>query len=392
MHLSAKKLILSGFVFILLLAIPITVYLVKQQQTTQSSAIAATTLSFSPSNPSVKSGEVTDLAIFVDPSQTNAVKYVKIVLSYDSTKLATVSGGVKIDSWTVSDGSTFTPNLATQVEYAPNTISFALDLGSSPQNLILTKTRVATVSFKALSATEQDVPTQVIFANQSQVLSAGQTITNVLSSSAPANITVTQDTVTPTFTATPTPTTAPVVSPTSAPTATQSSTLDGEEDATESADLDNLTASLSGSGLVCESLTAEPSVGTAPFSVNFTAVGSSSGSAITKVSFDYGDNTTQNVTDTGGVGTDAVSVLVTHTYNQSGTFTAKATLTDEEGNLTTDGCSANIIVGEQATASASPTQAAPSPLPATGPTSGILAIGTIGAVLFLIGAILLLAL
>jgi hypothetical protein len=385
MHLSAKKLVLSGFVFILLLAIPITVYLVKQQQTTQSSAVAATTLSFSPSNPAVENGETTDLDIFVDPSQTNAISYVKLVLSYDSTKLATVSGGVKINSWTVSDGSTFTPSLANAVEYAPNTISFALDLGTSPQNLILTKTKIATVTFEAISTTEQDVPTQVIFANQSQVLSAGQTITNVLSSSAPANITVTQNSATPTFTPTPIPTVVPTLTPAS----TQSSTLEGQEDlATESASLNSLT----GSGLVCENLTAEPSVGTAPFSVNFTAVGSSSSSAITKVSFDFGDNTTQDVTDTGGVGTDAVSVLVTHTYNQSGTFNAKTTLTDEDGNITTEGCTANIIVGEQEIASASPTLAAPSPLPATGPTNGIIAIGTIGAILFLIGAILLLAL
>ncbi|OGH02968.1 MAG: hypothetical protein A2798_00890 [Candidatus Levybacteria bacterium RIFCSPHIGHO2_01_FULL_37_17] len=379
MHLSAKKLLLSGFIFVLLLAIPITVYLVKQQQTTQSSAVAATTLSFSPTSPSVKLGQNTDLDIFVDPSNTNAISYIKIILSYDSTKLATASGGVKINSWTVSDGTTFTPSLAKAVEYTPNAISFAINLGTNPQNLISTKTKIATVTFNTIAPTEQDVPTQVIFANQTQVLSAGQNVVNVLSSSAPANITVTQDT--PSSTPTLTPTVTPTII---ALTPTPISTSSGS--ASES-------AQLSSGELICESLTVDPNtLGTAPFSVNLTAVGSSSSSAITKVSFDFGDSNTQDVTDAGGVGTDAVSVLVSHTYATSGTFSAKATLTDEDGNVTNNGCSATILVGQASTVSSTPTEAAPSPLPPTGPTGSIIAVGALGALLFLIGAVVLLAL
>ena len=378
MHLSAKKLLLLGFVFVLLFAIPLTVYLVKQQQSTQSSAVAATTLSFFPQNPSIKKGQTADLDIFVDPSSTNAISFIKIVLSYDSTKLASVSGGVKINSWTVSDGTTFTPNLDQGVEYSPNTISFALNLGTSPQNLIQTKTKIATVSFTAVAETEQDVPTQVIFANQTQVLSAGANVVNVLSSSAPANIIVSSET--PSATSTPTPTTAIIATLSPTVTGTPSSTPSAS--ASDSATLDDL---------LCESLTVDPAtVGTAPFSVNLTAVGSSSSSAITKVTFDFGDATGQDVTDAGGIGTDAVSVLVSHTYTSSGTFNAKATLTDENGNVSSNDCTATISV-EGAPSTSTPTQAVPSPLPPTGP-NGLITIGAIGAMLFFIGAILLLAL
>lgn len=381
MHLSAKNLLLLGFVFVLLLAIPLTVYLVKQQQTTQSSAVAATTLSFFPQNPSVKKDQTADLDVFVDPANTNAVSFIKIVLSYDSTKLATVSGGVKINSWTVSDGTTFTPNLDQGVEYNPNTVSFAINLGTSPQNLIQTKTKIATVSFKAIAETEQDVPTQVIFSNQTQVLSAGANVVNVLSSSAPANIIVTSEA--PSSTATPTPTTAATTTLTPTVTVTPSSTQSAS--ASDSASLNDL---------VCESLTVDPATaGTAPFSVNLTAIGSSSSSAITKVTFDFGDTTTgQDVTDAGGIGTDAVSVLVSHTYASSGTFIAKATLTDEDGNVSSGGCTTTINVeGALSTSTPTPTQAAPSPLPPTGP-NGLITMGAIGAMLFFIGAILLLAL
>lgn len=383
MHLSARKLLLLGFVFVLLFAIPLTVYLVKQQQTTQSSAVAATTLSFFPQNPSVKKDQIADLDVFVDPANTNAVSFIKIVLSYDSTKLATVSGGVKINSWTVSDGTTFTPNLDQEVEYSPNTISFAINLGTSPQNLIQTKTKIATVSFKAIAETEQDVPTQIIFSNQTQVLSAGANVVNVLSSSAPANIIITSEALSPT--ATPTPTTALT---TLTPTVTGVPTSTSSASASDSASLNDL---------VCESLTVDPATtGTAPFSINLTAVGSGSSSAITKVTFDFGDTTGQDVTDAGGIGTDAVSVLVSHTYASSGTFTAKATLTDENGNVSSGSCTATInvegaLLTSTSTSTPTPTQASPSPLPPTGP-NGLIAMGAIGAMLFFIGAILLLAL
>ncbi len=382
MHLSGKKILLLGFVFVLLIAIPLTVYMVKQQQSTQSSAVAATTLSFFPTNPSIKEGETGDLDIFVDPASTNAVSFIKIVLSYDSTKLATVSGGVKVNSWAVSDGSTFTPSIVDGPTFNPNTLSFSLNLGTSPQNLILTRTKIATVSFKAIAKTDDDVPTQVIFSNQTQVLSAGESVVNILSSSAPANITVAGDEAsTPTSSPSPTITVVPTGSLTPTLTVTPTATPSGS--ASESASL---------ADFVCNSLTVDPSsLGTAPFSVNLTAVGSTStSSAITKVAFDFGDTTGQDVTDAGGIGTDAVSVLVSHTYAQSGTFNAKATLIDENGNETTSGCTTTITV-EGADSTATPTQAVPSPLPATGP-NGLITMGAIGAVLFFIGALLLFAL
>lgn len=388
-HLTGRRILLLGFIVVLLIAIPITVFLVKQQQQTQSSAVAATTLSFFPTTPSAGVGEIANLDIFVDPSSSNAVNFIKVVLTYDSTKVATVEAGLRVNSWTLSSGTTFTPVLEAGPTYAPNSVSFSINTGASPQNLIQSRTKIATVSFKAIAPTEEGIPTQIIFANQSQVLSAGDSVVNVLSSSAPALLTISlaSATGTPTLTPTrtPTPTIAPATTGTLTPTITPTPDTGG--------DLGELDSNLNlgdDTGLLCSSLNVDPSTqGVAPFSVNFTATGSSSASAIIKVSFDFGDGASKDVTDSGGIGTDAISVLTSHTYQSAGTFTATATLTDEVGNETAEGCSADITVSSSSTPT--PTLIMPSPLPPTG-GNGFITIGAIGAMLFFIGAILLFAL
>ncbi len=471
--LSGKKLLFFGFIIVLLIAIPVTVYLVRQQQKTQSSAEAATTLSMLPTPQTKNVGENVSFDIYLDPSNINQISYAKLVLSYDSTKLATFDGTFAVAQWPSADGSSFTPSIPIGPDYGPGTITVAMSVGGSPQNVLTTRTKVASVTFKTIAPTEDNVPTQVTFGNQSQLLSAGGTGgtdevgSNLISglsggsvnikataSEAPLCVNLALDKsasgqipYTIKFTATGSDGDGNVaglkidfgdgkdVSPsdgaegtegygTPLATASASHTYDKAGSYTASATITddqglqtsgcstpiNITAASTtvttaptksptpttagqAETLTCSSLTLDPATsGTAPFSVNLTANGSSTDAAISNVSFTFGDEQTQDVTDAGGVGTNSVSVLVSHTYATSGTFNAVATITDENGKISsTEACTAKVTVdgGSQAT----PTEfiASPSPLPPTGPTE-LITIGAIGVLMAFIGAILLLAL
>jgi hypothetical protein len=369
---SGKKLLLVGFIIVLLVAVPVTVYLVQQQQQTKSSAEAATKLSLVESPKTVKKNENVTFDIIADPSNINQIGYIKLVLIYDPTKLATITGSFAVAQWPSSDGSTFTPSIPIGPEYGEGTVTVEMSVGGSPQNVLQRSTKIGTITFKALDVTEAGVPTQVTFGNQTQVLSLGGTnnadegALSVLSNSTPGQVIITEagaGTGTPTDT--PTPTDTGDVTETPTPTTSV--------------------------GLTCSSLTLDPgNSGTAPFAVNLTAVGNSETSTISKVAFTFGDGQTQEVTDSGGVVTNSISVLTSHTYATSGTFNASATITDVDGNTATGNCKATVTV--KAEAGASPTAvASPSPLPPTGPT-GLITVGAIGVMLTFIGAILLFAL
>ena len=162
--LSGKKLLLLGFIIVLLVAIPVTVYLVGLQQKSKISAEAATTLSLLPTPLNV--GDTVSFDVYVDPSNVNEIAFVKLVLSYDSTKLATTEGTFAVSQWPAADGSSFTPSIPIGPEFSPGTITVAMSVGGSPQNVLKTRTKVATLTFKAIAQTEENVPTQVIFGNQ----------------------------------------------------------------------------------------------------------------------------------------------------------------------------------------------------------------------------------
>ncbi|GDX62308.1 hypothetical protein LBMAG33_6180 [Candidatus Levyibacteriota bacterium] len=85
---SAKKFILVGFIFILLIAIPASVYFLQKPQETQTEAAAETKLSFELKNPneSIKIGDNFDLDIKISPAG-NKVSYAKIVITYDTAYL-----------------------------------------------------------------------------------------------------------------------------------------------------------------------------------------------------------------------------------------------------------------------------------------------------------------
>ena len=354
---------------VLLIAIPVTVFLVQQQQKTKSGAVAATTLSVLPASQApIQVGNDVTLNVQVNPATattSNLVSYVKFTIMYDSTKLATDGAGF------VPDITAGLPLVLQGPVYGTGTISITLSAGGDATKVLQTVTNLGSVTFKALAITDT-APTQITFGNDTLVRSLGtsdQANENVLASANPAVLTIIGGTiVSPTPTLTPTPTVTPTLTPTPtpAPTATPSATAP-----------------------VCSKLAADVTSGNIPLNTNLTVTGNSSNSTISKVTFNFGDGQTQDITGSGGVGTSSVSVLQSHTYATAGTFQATATLTDANNAVSTANCSVTIAAGttQIATLTVTPTLT----LPPTGPAD-IIKIGSIGAVITLIGAVLLFAL
>lgn len=378
---SGKKLLLFGFIVVMLLVIPLTVYIVQQQQKTRSSAQKSTTLGFNPASVSnVYVGQNFNLDVMMNPG-VNQVSFVKMVINYDATKLATASAGpaacpIKPNDALCPNTIAF-PSILQGPIYGPGTISMTLSIGGSPQNIVQATTKIASLYFQAIAPTDA-APTQVTIDSQnSQVLSIASTdqfSENVLSSVSPANVTILASS-----SATPTPTPAPTATPTPTPTPTPAPT-----------------ATPTSQAPVCQSLSLSgPASGAAPYSLTLTATGTSSASTISKVTFNFGDSSIQDVTNGGGIGSSSVSVQTSHTYNSGGSFVASATFTDALGNVSdTTNCTETITVSATPSATVI-AQATPSPKPPllpTGPSDKIVAAGILGTIITIVGALVFFAL
>lgn len=360
MSFLSKKILLFGIIFTLLVAIPITMYLLTQGETRQKiSAVRATKLFFTPESVSTSVNQTFDLGVTVDPG-TNQISFVKLLINYDATKLATAGAGF-------SPNTSALPGVLEGPIYTPGKISVTLTVRADPTSVIQTQTQVGTVTFKAIADTA-GIPTQITFDaldNQTQVLSiasADLPSENVLSSTSPASVVIGASTLTPTAAASPTPTSG---TPTPTSRANQSP--------------------------VCTALNVDrAATGDVPFSITFTAVGSDTDGTISKVTFNFGDGPVEDVTQSGGIGTNSVSAQASHTYNSPGTYTASAIITDNAGGVSSGTtCTQIITVNEAPT----PTPLVPTPtLAPSGPGDSVVSIGVIGAILTVLGAILFFAL
>lgn len=377
---SAKKLLLIGFIIIMLIAIPVTVYFLQQQQETRTQAQAATVLTFAP--PSTQAsplqhavGDTFSLDMLVDPS-SNLVSFVRLEIQYDPTKLATASGE--------TEGESFSPNIAAFPStnegpvYEEGKVTVSLSVGSDPTKAIQTQTRIGSISFTALEPT--DTATLVTYGVQTQVLSIGsvdQASENVLSSTTPAAIVIAGET-TPTPSVTETPTITPSVTITETPTPSASPT------------------SVINQIPVCSNFTANPASGSAPLSVTFSSVGNDPDGSISQIAYNFGDGNVTTITE--GLGTASIQNSIAHTFNGGGTFTASAVMTDNSGatsvvsscqqTLVISGAPATPTATLVATGTSTPTPTIVSP----GPGGTIIGIGAFFTVLSVIGALLFFAL
>lgn len=367
---SRKKLLLLGFLFVILLVIPLTVYLVQQQQDLRSRANPTTTLQFTPAEDVATVGAKVDFDVWVSPGE-NQVNFIKLVVKYDATKLQATP-----DSFVLDTTTNFSIIQNPTIGADGDQLSVVLSI-SDPTKVIQEDKKIGTITFEVIGPSEG--PTEVSFdSTQIQIrsLSSGDSFTeNVFTNGTPAKLTIQDGEITPTPSpsVTPEPTTSPDLSPT--PTSTPSG--DGATPAENQIP-------------VCSTLTTDrTATGTSPFSLTFTATGSDTDGTISKVTFNFGDGPVEDVTTGGGIGTSSVSLANSHTYNNAGTFTATSMLTDDRGGASdTSACTVTVTVdGGSGT-----TDGTATPLPDTGPTETIVGAGILGGILFLIGTLLFFAL
>ncbi len=367
--LSRKKLLLLGFLFILILVIPLTVYLVKQQQDIRIRAEKSTTLSFSPTEDSAEGGSKVKFDIFVSPG-VNQIGLIKLVMKYDSTKISTTKESFELDK-------AFPLGFIQNPEIGPNgdELSFVVST-TDPTKVITQETKLGTVTFDVIAT--EETTTQISFdSNQIQIRGIeGDFTENVFLEGAPATLTITSGgEISPT----PTPTPTTVLSPTPTPTETSEEEGGGGAGATPAEN----------QAPVCQSLEPDKeTTGEAPLSITFTVNGTDADGTLNKVTFNFGEGAVEDETSGGGIGTSSVSLSKAHTYQNSGTFTASAILTDDRGGTSsTSSCTATITVSGGVSVTSEVT-----PLPATGPTQTIVGVGILGGILFLIGTLLFFAL
>jgi hypothetical protein len=354
---SYKKIFLLGFILVILIAIPFSVYVAQKRQTISTKAAKSTTLSFEPTSTTAKIGDTVNLDIMLDPG-TNLVSFAKLSIKFDASKFSADSLAQNQTGNALKE-----PIDPPQYDNTNGKATISLSIGADPVNAIKTKTKIATLQMKAKAETIS-TGSSVTFdttSDNTQVLSianADGTSENVLLSAA-SSATIIIAAAAPT--STPVPTSAPV--PTGSPS--------------------------SSSAPICSILEASgPTTGVAPYPLTLTATGSDSDGTISKISFNFGDSM-EDLTTGGGIGTSSVSGQLSHTYNTPGTYTAYAILTDNSNTLSAqrDSCTKTITISSANTIPTTPpTQ---QPLPPTGDGKIIFGLGAMGVIFTIVGGVLL---
>lgn len=403
--ISRKKLLLIGVLVVLLVTIPLTIFLISQRQDVRTEAQAATTLSFEPQSSAnapieYSQGDNITLDIYADPGEVNLIQFIELEILYDPTKISTPEAGV--ESIEIESGSLTLVDGPVATE---GKIALTLSTGVDPSSLISTRQKIATLNLKALENTD-GVPTAISFGPSTIVSSAAETdetTENVLSGALSAYINILPSSeISPSVSpepSSPAPTnTTPTVGLSPAPTSTLSATTTVTPTGTSGTST-NISP-------VCLALEADraPS-GASPFSITLTARGSDQDGTISKATVSFGDGQVMDITNSGGIGSSTVAASAAHTYQNAGTYTATAVLTDSDGGVSIDNCNITITVTESTSSSqttgtsgdgsTTTTSVAPTSvpnLPATGPDQRFIILGSIAGFITLIGAIIFLAL
>lgn len=366
-----------------IIAIPITIFLVQQQLQTRTQATPNTTLSFTPGTQSAEVGEDVTFGILMSPGN-NQVNYVKLVIKYDSTKLT-----ANESSFTVNEASGL--SILQGPVMGADTISVALSVGSDPTKVIQTDTNIGSVTFNVTGGSA--LPTDVTFDSTTEIRSINGANDdayneNVFLSGAPASVTILGgEEISPTPT-------IEVLSPTPVATVSVSPTPEVEEDDESLSEIP-----------ICSSIGLDVAAsGIAPYTITFAVSGTDIDGTIEMVSFDFGDGAFEDVTSGGGISSDTVDVTLAHTYEFTGDFIVSVILTDDTGETSdTNSCTTNVTITDEFGNTDSDdeedvedteevyNELTPTLAP-TGPTETIVGIGALGAVLFVIGTLLFFAL
>lgn len=212
-----KKIVFVVVAAILLITAPVIVYFVGNQQDIRSRAAPATTLSFSPSTISAAVDSQFTLNVAINTG-TNSVTAVKLVITFDSTKLEATS---------ITNGE-FAPKITASGVVSSGTASITVAADSTVNPIKGTGT-IAVLRMKGKAGTT--TPVTVKF-DASSFASGLSESTNVLTTTGVASVSITGSTVVPT----PTPTTANSSNTLITPTPTAIPTPTPTEEATVSAE------------------------------------------------------------------------------------------------------------------------------------------------------------
>lgn len=192
-----KRTVVIIFAIFLLLAIPISVFVVMKNQELRKKATPATSLSITPTTLTKAVGEEFTLEVKMNTAE-NQIVAVDLKILFDATKLEGV--------W-IRNGSMF-PNILSSGVVGSGTASIALGAPNTTTPVTGTGT-VATLRLKAIAATT--TPVTVRFGSDTFVGALNEGSTNALQTSVPATITIGGGTTTPTPTSL-TPTLTPTLS------------------------------------------------------------------------------------------------------------------------------------------------------------------------------------
>jgi len=161
-----KKIIFFIILIVILFAVPITVYMVGQQQELRSRAAPATVLALNPSTTNKARGDIFSFDVQIDTGGNN-VAMAELHLVYDPIKLEALS---------ITNGP-LAPKIAASGVVGSGTASITVRAESTTQPIKGTGT-VAIIRFRAIGST--DSPTQVKFDTTTYVSGLGESNPNVL--------------------------------------------------------------------------------------------------------------------------------------------------------------------------------------------------------------------
>jgi hypothetical protein len=222
---SAKKFFLLGFIILVLVTIPLTLYFAKQQQDLRSSATPASNLSFVTTKDTLNVGDTTTLDVMLDPKD-NIPSFAKLTVLFDPLKIEIVS---------FAGDSQNAPTTLAAPKIASSSASIELGIsklltGYDPTQSISQPIRIATITVKAKAITG-GTPTRVSFDHPgaTEIFSIAESDgagENVLSNATPINLIILGSAQTsPTTSPTRMPSATPVVTRTVTPLLTPTPTI-----------------------------------------------------------------------------------------------------------------------------------------------------------------------
>lgn len=284
--MSTKRLAIVGIIIVLLIAIPLIVYGLKQQELQKYPNFSKIpSIYFSPNSYSATEGNIINLSIMVN-SQGRQLSSMRLTINYDPTKLTTISGSFIPIGLSVVQGPVYTKG------------SIEVTLSNNTNKPLSPAAKIAVISFQTLNLTDINPTSVSIDSSTNAISSSYQEIPMETNS---ANIDIISSSVLPT--------TIP--------------------NSSESANLLKKTSIIPP---VCLDLQLNPSAsGSAPYDLTVASLAESSSSSLLKATFNFGDGQTQTIQKFASAGANLQSAATSHTYTTAGIYNISAGFTDING-------------------------------------------------------------